>query len=50
MYENLSQIAQPRGLVLLVIELVLVLIYEISPKNRQEFEDARRIPLNEGDE
>lgn len=50
MYETLSHIAQTWGLVLFVVAFALVLLYALSPKKRQEFEDARRIPLNEGDD
>ncbi|MCB2097867.1 MAG: cbb3-type cytochrome oxidase subunit 3 [Parvularculaceae bacterium] len=50
MYETLSQIAQTWGLVLFVIAFGLVLIYALSPRNQKKFDEARNIPLNEGDE
>jgi len=50
MYETLSSIAQIWGLVLFVIAFGLVLAYALSPKNKQNFDHAKNIPLNEGDE
>lgn len=49
MYETLSQIAQTWGLVAFVIAFILVLIYALSPANREKFERARRLPLEDGD-
>ena len=50
MYEALSQFAQTWGLLLFVGAFALVLIYALSPANRDEFEHAKRIPLDEEDE
>jgi cytochrome c oxidase cbb3-type subunit 4 len=50
MYEALSKFAQTGGLVLFVIAFALVIIYALNPRNRKGFDDAKRIPLNEGDE
>ena len=47
MYETLSSFAQTGGLILFVIAFVLVLIYALAPGNRQRFEHARRIPLQD---
>jgi len=47
MYEKLSSFAQTGGLVLFVLAFVLVLVYALAPGNRQRFEEARRIPLND---
>ncbi len=50
MYETLSSIAQTWGLLLFVLAFVLVLLYALSPHNKEKFKDAGKIPLNEGDE
>lgn len=50
MYETLSRIAQTWGLVLFVVAFALVLVYALSPRNRKKFEDAARMPLDDGDE
>ncbi|HNS88019.1 MAG TPA: cbb3-type cytochrome c oxidase subunit 3 [Parvularculaceae bacterium] len=50
MYETLSKFAQTGGLVLFVIAFALVLIYALSPRNKANFDHAKRIPLDEGDE
>ncbi len=50
MYEFLSRFAQTGGLLLFVLAFALVLIYALSPRNKKTFEDAGKIPLNEGDE
>lgn len=49
MYEKLAHFAQTWGLVFFVIAFVLVLIYVLNPANRKKFEEARRIPLEDGD-
>ncbi|MBI1365595.1 MAG: CcoQ/FixQ family Cbb3-type cytochrome c oxidase assembly chaperone [Alphaproteobacteria bacterium] len=49
-YEQLSHFAQTGGLILFVIAFILVLAYALSPANRQEFEEARRIPLEDEDD
>ena len=50
MYEKLSHIAQTWGLLLFVLAFALVLFYALSPRNRKNFDEAGKIPLNEGDE
>lgn len=50
MYETLSKFAQTWGLILFVVAFVMVLVYALSPGNRKRFDDAARIPLDEGDE
>ena len=47
MYEVLAEFAQTGGLLLFVLAFILVLIYTFRPANRQKFEDARRMPLDE---
>ncbi|WP_375202576.1 cbb3-type cytochrome c oxidase subunit 3 [Hyphococcus sp.] len=47
MYETLSSFAQTGGLILFIIAFVLVLIYALAPGNRERFEHARRIPLED---
>lgn len=50
MYETLSHFAQTWGLVLFVIAFALVLVYALNPRNKQKFDEAGKIPLNEKDE
>lgn len=50
MYETLSHFAQTWGLVLFVIAFALVLVYALNPRNKQKFDEAGKIPLNEEDE
>ena len=50
MYETLSKIAQTWGLLLFVFAFGLVLVYALKPGNREKFEQARRIPLEDEDE
>jgi cytochrome c oxidase cbb3-type subunit 4 len=50
MYERLSQIAQTWGLLLFVLAFALVLFYALNPRSKKKFDDAGKIPLNEGDE
>jgi cytochrome c oxidase cbb3-type subunit IV len=47
MYESLANIAQTWGLVYFVVIFLIVLVYALWPGNRQRFEDASRIPLDE---
>ena len=47
MYETLAQFAQTWGLIMFIFAFILVLIYALAPSNRQKFETARRIPLEE---
>lgn len=49
MYETLSSFAQTGGLLLFIFAFVLVLIYALAPGKKNEFEKARRIPLNDDD-
>lgn len=49
MYEMLSQFAQTWGLILFVVAFVLVLIYALSPRNQKQFDEAKRIPLEDED-
>ena len=48
MYEFLSSLAQTWGLLLFVFAFVLVLIYALNPKNKDQFKKAGRIPLDDG--
>ena len=50
MYETLSGIAQTWGLVLFIIAFVLVLIYALNPRNKEKFDHAKRIPLEDEDQ
>lgn len=50
MYERLASFAQTGGLILFIIAFILVLIYALAPANRQRFERARRIPLDDEDD
>ncbi len=50
MYEFLAGIAQTWGLLVFVFAFILVLIYAFLPANRQAFDRARRIPLDEDQE
>ncbi|MGF1543996.1 MAG: cbb3-type cytochrome c oxidase subunit 3 [Parvularculaceae bacterium] len=50
MYEMLSSFAQTWGLLLFVLAFVLVLIYALSPRNKNKFDEAKKIPLNDEDE
>jgi len=47
MYEMLASFAQTWGLLLFIFAFVLVLIYALAPGNKKEFEEARRIPLED---
>ncbi len=49
MYETLSRLAQTWGLVLFVIAFGMVVFYALNPRNRKQFEEARRIPLEDED-
>lgn len=50
MYETLSKFAQTGGLVLFIIAFVLVLIYALNPRNKKQFDHAKRIPLEDEDQ
>ena len=47
MYETLSKIAQTWGLLLFVLAFALVLIYALNPRNKKNFDEAKRIPLKD---
>lgn len=47
MYETLSKIAQTWGLLLFVLAFALVLIYALNPRNKKNFDEAKRIPLED---
>jgi cytochrome c oxidase cbb3-type subunit 4 len=44
-YETLANIAQTWGTVGFVVMFTLVLVYALNPKNRPQFDDAARLPL-----
>ena len=50
MYERLAGIAQTWGLILFIIAFVLVLIYALNPRNKKQFDHAKRIPLEDEDQ
>ena len=50
MYESLAQFAQTWGLIAFIIAFVLVLIYALSPSNKETFDRARRMPLDDDDQ
>ena len=47
MYEALSSFAQTGGLVYFAAVFVVVLIYALWPGNRQTFDHAAHVPLND---
>ena len=47
MYETLAKIAQTWGLLLFVLAFALVLIYALNPRNKKDFDEAKRIPLED---
>ena len=47
MYEALAKFAQTGGLVLFVLAFILVLIYALNPRNKETFDHAKRIPLDD---
>jgi len=49
MYEMLASFAQTGGLILFILAFILVLIYALAPGNKKNFEEARRIPLEDDD-
>ena len=49
MYETLSKFAQTGGLLLFVIAFALVLYYALNPSNKKNFDEAKRIPLEDED-
>lgn len=49
MYETLAGFAQTAGLALFIAGFVLVLVYALSPGNRKKFDEAGRLPLDDGD-
>ncbi|MEO1251762.1 MAG: cbb3-type cytochrome c oxidase subunit 3 [Pseudomonadota bacterium] len=50
MYEFLAGLAQTWGLILFVIGFLLVLVYALSPRNKKNFDEAKRIPLEDEDD
>ncbi|WP_306253439.1 cbb3-type cytochrome c oxidase subunit 3 [Parvularcula sp. IMCC14364] len=50
MYEFLSQLAQTLGLLLFVLAFLMILLYALAPSNRQKFDHAARMPLDESDD
>ena len=49
MYDFLAQFAQTGGLLLFVFAFILVLIYALAPGNKDKFDKAGRMPLQDGD-
>ncbi len=47
-YESVSHFAQTWGLVYFALLFGLVLLYALWPANQKKFDDAARMPLNEG--
>ncbi|MGV6801896.1 MAG: cbb3-type cytochrome c oxidase subunit 3 [bacterium] len=50
MYEFLSQFAQTFGLLFFIIAFGLVLLYALAPSNKDKFNHAARLPLEECDD
>jgi cytochrome c oxidase cbb3-type subunit 4 len=46
-YETVSRLAQQGGTVYFVILFVIGLAYALSPKRKDEFEHAARLPLDD---
>ena len=44
-YETLAGFAQTWGLLGFIAMFALVLVYALNPKNRAQFDDAARLPL-----
>ncbi|MEM6413974.1 MAG: cbb3-type cytochrome c oxidase subunit 3 [Pseudomonadota bacterium] len=49
MYETLSSFAQTGGLILFVVAFFLVLVHALNPNNQRNFDEAKRIPLEDED-
>jgi len=49
-YESFAGFAQTWGLVLFVAAFAAVVAYAAWPKNKQRFDEAARIPLNDEDQ
>lgn len=47
MYDTLSAFAQTWGLGYFVAIFGVVLVYALWPKNRERFQNAARLPMNE---
>jgi len=47
-YQSLSQFAQTWGLLFFVLLFAGVLVYALWPRNQQKFDEAARMPLEEG--
>ena len=48
-YEAISRFAQQGGSIYFTLLFVAVLVYALWPKNKQRFNHAARIPLEEDD-
>lgn len=46
-YEDVAAFAQTWGLVIFVIVFVVIVAYAVWPKNKKQFDEAARIPLDE---
>ena len=46
-YETLSAFAQTWGLCFLVVMFIVALVYALWPGNREKFQRAARLPLDE---
>lgn len=49
MYERLSSFAQTGGLIYFVLMFAAALVYALWPRNREKFNHAAQLPLQEGD-
>lgn len=49
-YESFASFAQTWGLLMFVAAFAAVVAYALWPKNKQRFDEAARIPLNDDDE
>jgi len=49
MYEEISRIAGTWGLGFLVLLFLIAVVYALWPRNRDKFERAKRIPLEDED-
>lgn len=49
MYEALSKFAQTGGLIYFVVMFAVAVAYAVWPSNKDKFEAAANMPLNEGD-
>lgn len=49
-YETVSRLAQQGGTVYFVVLFVAGLVYALSPKRKDEFQHAARLPLEDDEE